>query len=146
MVNQLATVIRVRAKYPTPLGGGHAQCLVDLAIATGAKLLRKDAGSHVTLPNGVNVSQDILIFAGYGIDVLSDAEGAAIPTWQEKGPIPGEYIDVGGFGDDDDGDEPGDGSDGTADLDTIRSKVAALELRVVRLEGRRFGLVVQPLE
>lgn len=94
--NQLAVIQRVRAKYPTPLGASHGAFLIEAAQQTGGKLLRKEAGTNVLLPSGVRVSQDILVFGGEGIDILSDGEGAAIPAWQEKGPIPGEYIDVGG--------------------------------------------------
>lgn len=97
MTNQLSTIQRVRAKYPTPLGAQHPTFLIEAAQATGAKLLRKDAGTHVTLPNGINVSQDILMFLDQGVDILSDGEGTAIPTWQEKGTIAGEYIDVSGL-------------------------------------------------
>lgn len=131
--NQLGTVQRIRAKYPTPLGAQHAALLIELARGTGAKLLRKDAGSNIQLPSGVRVSQDILIFDGFGIDVLSDAEGAAIPTWQEKGPIAGEYVDV---GTDEPAPQPVPG-----DLD---ARVAALEQRVGDLEARRYRLVLEP--
>lgn len=93
--NQLPLVASIRGKYPTPLGPQHPFFLIEAAQATGAKLLRKDGGTHVTLPTGVSVSQDILMFGDQGIDILSDGEGAAIPSWQEKGTIPGEYIDVG---------------------------------------------------
>jgi hypothetical protein len=100
MSNQLSTVIALRSHYPTPLGAQHPTFLIAVAKATGAKLLRKDAGSHITLPNGVNVSQDILMFGDQGVDILRDAEGVAGPTWQEKGQILGEYIDVSGLGGD----------------------------------------------
>lgn len=93
--NQLSVIQHIRPKYPTPLGTQHPFFLIEVAQATGARLLRKDGGTHVTLPTGVNVSQDILMFGDQGIDILSDGEGAAIPSWQEKGTIPGEYIDVG---------------------------------------------------
>lgn len=94
--NKLYLVQTVRTTYPTPLGDRHGQFLIDVARATGAKLLRKDAGSHVTLPDGRNVSQDILVFSNGQecFDILSDAEGAASPAWQEKGAIAGEYYDV----------------------------------------------------
>lgn len=92
--NLLVGVQRIRVRYPTPLGVLHPLFLIEVAQATGAKLLRKDGGTHVTLPTGVNVSQDILMFGDQGIDILSDGEGAAVPTWQEKGQILGEYIDV----------------------------------------------------
>ena len=94
--NQLSAVQSVRARYPTPLGAQHPAFLIDVAKTTGAKLLRKDSGTHITLPTGVNVSQDILMFGDQGIDILGDAEGAATPAWTEKGTIPGEYIDVSG--------------------------------------------------
>lgn len=96
--DQSAVLRPIRAKYPTPLGTQHAAFLVEAAKATGAKLLRKDAGTNVVLPSGVAVSQDILVFSNGAecFDILSDAEGAAIVTWQPKGQIAGEYVDVGG--------------------------------------------------
>ena len=132
MVNQLGVVVAFRAKYPTPLGDRHAAFLVEVARATRALLLRKESGAHVRLPNGVGVAQDILIFDAEGVDILRDAEGAAEPTWQEKGPIFGEYVDV-GEPDDEPDDEPGD----------LASKVAALERRVHRLETGSYRLVVE---
>jgi len=132
-VNQLGTVQRIRAGYPTPLGARHAEFLIEVARATRAKLLRKDAGSNVQLPSGDHVSQDVLIFDGFGIDALSDAEGAAIPTWQEKGPIPGDYIDV---GDATPAPAPPPGDPG--------DRLGALEARVAALETRRLRLVVEP--
>jgi hypothetical protein len=128
--NQIGTVARIRSKYPTPLGAQHAAFLIEAARATGAKLLRKDAGSNIQLPSGDRVSSDFLIFDGFGIDILQDSEGAANPTWQEKGPTPGDYVDVGnaapapapGPGDPDD-------------------RVAALERRVQRLESGSYRLV-----
>lgn len=98
--NQLSTVQSIRAKYPTPLGAQHGAFLVEVGAATGGALLRKDAGTNVLLPPpySVLVSQDILGF-GNGAecyDILQDGEGAAIPTWSEKGPIPGVYVTVSG--------------------------------------------------
>lgn len=133
--NQLGVVQSIRSRYPTPLGAQHPAFLIELARATKAKLLRKEAGSNIALPSGVHVSQDILIFDGFGFDVLSDAEGAAIATWQEKGPIPGEYIDVS-----EPGQEPG------PDPGDLPARVAALEQRVGDLEGRKYRLVVEAIE
>jgi len=133
--NQLGTVQQIRAGFPIPLGARHPEFLITVARATRAKLLRKDAGSNVQLPSGDHVSQDILIFDGFGIDILSDAEGVAMPTWQEKGPIPGDYIDV--------GDATPTPVPVPSDLD---GRVAALEQRVGALEGRRFNIVLEPAE
>lgn len=99
VANQQVTVAALRQKYPTPLGQQHAAFLIELARTVGAKLLRKDTGSHVLLPQGIYVSQDILVFDNGRecYDVLSDAEGLAIPSWQPKGSIAGQYVDVGTF-------------------------------------------------
>lgn len=92
-------VARVRAQYPTPLGLSHAACLIDIATAlgNGAGLLRKDGGTHIVLPDGTNVSQDIVMYPdGRIFDVLGDAEGEARPTWQDKGTLdPARYYRVG---------------------------------------------------
>lgn len=76
----------VRVKYPTPLGAEHGACLIAIAQALGggAGLLLKDYGTHVTLPNGVKVSQDIICYPnGRIFDCLADGEGAAVPAWSE---------------------------------------------------------------
>lgn len=138
--NQLSTVQAVRANYPTPLGAQHGAFLIEVARATGGKLLRKDAGSHVTLPSGQNVSQDILVFSNGQecFDILSDAEGAAVPSWQDKGVIPGEYIDVS------DQPTPNPNPDPNPDPqppDTeLVKRVESLERRLQRLENA--GLLV----
>jgi hypothetical protein len=83
--NQLGVVQRVRAKYPTPLGAQHGTFLIEVAQMTGGKLFRKDGGDHTTLPNGINVSLDILIIDSvsppWWVDILGDAEVAAVPAW-----------------------------------------------------------------
>lgn len=84
----LATIQTIRAKYPTPLGATHGRFLVELALALGMDLLRKSYGTHVVLPDGTGVSQDVLLDpARIGYDVLSDGEGAARPVW--SGPVEG---------------------------------------------------------
>jgi hypothetical protein len=140
VANQLATVERVRAKYPTPLGAQHPAFLIELAKATGAKLLRKDNGTHVTLPNGVNVSQDILGF-GDGAecyDVLGDGENAATPGWGAKGAIAGEWIDVSGFG------VPTTGTT-VPTSGTPASPGAALDAHIAALTARIAALEARPL-
>lgn len=97
-VSDLSDVLRsIRVRYPTPLGDRHPAFLVEAARATGAKLLRKESGSHVTLPTGVGVSTDILVFSNGAecFDVLRDSEGAGEVVWQARGAIAGEYVDVG---------------------------------------------------
>ena len=132
VLNQEATVRRVRAKYPTPLGTEHWKFLVEVAQATGTKLLRKEAGTNVFVPPlNLRVSQDILMFGDQGVDILGDGEGAATPSWNEKGTIAGEYVDVTGI--------KLDGS-GTVTPPpppppTDDSRVRALELKVAVLEA-----------
>jgi hypothetical protein len=129
----------VRAKYPTPLGAQHPLFLIEVCHATGAKLLQKDAGSHVTLPNGLNVSQDILMFLDQGVDILSDAEGAATASWQEKGTIAGNYIDVSGLsvpgGPPTPAPVPVPAPAPTVDLGPLLELIAKLDQRVARLEA-----------
>lgn len=91
--NREDVVRSIRAKYPTPLGDQADEFLSEVARATGAKLLRKDAGNHIVLHNGTPVSADILMFGDQGVDVLGDSEGAATPGWMEKGSIPGTYVE-----------------------------------------------------
>jgi hypothetical protein len=137
MSNQLSTVIAVRSHYPTPLGAQHPAFLIAVAKATGAKLLRKDAGSHVTLPNGVNVSQDVLMFGDQGVDILSDAEGAAVASWQEKGQILGEYVDVSALGSEPPPTPP---PPSPLDLTDILRRLDALEKRQPLIDGVKIAL------
>ena len=88
IADQTGVVAQVRAGFPTPLGAQHGACLVQIAMAIkqGAGLLKKDAGTFVTLPDGTRVAQDIICFPdGQHFDVLIDAEGAAQPAFQDKG-------------------------------------------------------------
>lgn len=88
--DQSSVVAAVRAKYPTPLGFTHSACLLEIAaaIGQGAGLLRKDAGSNILLPDGVRVSQDVIVFPnGEGYDCLGSGETLATPQW--SGPIEG---------------------------------------------------------
>lgn len=101
MPNQLETVQRVRAKYPTPLGTRHWEFLVELAQATGAQLYRKEAGDNVLIPPlGKRVSMDVIGRGTLGdvwVDVLGDAEGSAVPAWDAHPNAAGEYVDVSGI-------------------------------------------------
>lgn len=88
IADQAGVVAQVRAGFPTPLGDQHGTCLIQIATAIkqGAGLLKKDAGTFVTLPDGTRVAQDIICFSdGQHFDVLVDAEGTARPSWQDKG-------------------------------------------------------------
>ena len=97
--DQTQTITRIRAAYPTPLGAQHASFLIEVAKALGVFLFRKESGTRVTLPNGVSVSQDIIVYPDReGFDILSDGEGAAKPTWGPKGQMVGELVDVSGIG------------------------------------------------
>ena len=123
-----AEIIRIRAHFPTPLGAYHPDFLIAVARATGAKLLRKEHGTKIVLPSGVSVSQDILVFneGADCYDILSDAEGAARPSWQPKGAIAGEYVDVSAAPPpaDDEPDEP------PADEDDLRVVLARIEAKL----------------
>ena len=99
IADQTGVVAQVRAGFPTPLGAQHGTCLIQIALAIkqGAGLLKKDAGSFVTLPDGTRVAQDIICFPdGQHFDVLVDAENAALPSFQDKGFIdPTRFHQVG---------------------------------------------------
>lgn len=96
--SQLATIESIRAKYPTPLGPTHPAFLIEVASTLGVLLFKKDSGTHVTLPNGTNVSQDIVVYPDdhEGFDILNDGEGAANPSWSSKGTMTGEFVSVAG--------------------------------------------------
>jgi hypothetical protein len=98
MPSHLAEVQSIRSKYPTPLGATHAAFLIEVAKTLGAKLFKKPGGSNVLLPNGIPVSMDIIILNGQWIDILSDSEGAANPTWDAHDNATGEFVDVSGLG------------------------------------------------
>jgi len=99
--NLLSTVQQIRAKYPTPLGARHWEFLVELAQAVGAQLFRKEAGDNVLIPPlGKHVSLDVIGRGTLGdvwVDVLGDAEGAAVPAWDAHPNASGEYVDVSGI-------------------------------------------------
>jgi hypothetical protein len=85
----LQIVQQTRAKYPTPLGSSHPHFLLDLITALGPAygLLRKDGGTHIVLPDGTRVSQDVVTDrAGIQTDCLADGEGAATPVWSAVDP------------------------------------------------------------
>lgn len=94
--SQLGAIESIRTKYPTPLGLTHPAFLIEVAQTLGVLLFKKDSGTHVTLPNGANVSQDIIVYADdhEGFDILNDGEGAAKATWSSKGTMTGEFVSV----------------------------------------------------
>lgn len=77
-----AIVTAVRVKYPTPLGSTHPAFLLEVAAALRKGLLKKNTGTFITLPDGTNVSQDVVMdTTGNAWDILQDGEGVARPTW-----------------------------------------------------------------
>jgi hypothetical protein len=81
---QLDVVQRIRREYPTPLGATHGKFLVEVACQTNKGLLRKDGGTHITLADGTNVAQDIVMDRdGVHYDILGDGENLAIPAWNQ---------------------------------------------------------------
>lgn len=98
--NQKSIVEEVRKKYPTPLGDQHGWFLIEVAQRTGGKLFRKDGGDHTTLPDGTNVSLDIVIIetpqGPWWVDVLGDAENTAKPDWaiHPNAEQPEKFLDV----------------------------------------------------
>lgn len=84
----LSVVQSIRAKYPTPLGSKHAAFLLETAGTLHLGLLRKSTGTVITLPDGVTVSQDIVMASDGRIwDILQDGEGAAVPTFNQGEPV-----------------------------------------------------------
>jgi hypothetical protein len=136
--NRIADVAQIRADYPTPLAHKHAAFLIDVAQHLKGKLFRKDGGAHVTLPNGVNVSMDILILpqqrdsnGGLGdwwIDILGDAENTAVAIWDAHPNAGGEFVDVSGL----------DTGGGTV---VIPPTPSGLEARVKTLESACFKII-----
>lgn len=99
----LAVVRQIRSKYPTPLGGRHAEFLVELARTLNHGLLLKPSGTRIRLPKpwDVDVAQDIICIldartgTATHYDVLEDGEGEARPGWSLVGPIdPKRYLSV----------------------------------------------------
>jgi hypothetical protein len=90
-------VASIRSKYSTPLGAQHGAFLVEVATALKKGLVDKPNGSHIQLSSGQFVSQDVVMDrSGAAWDILSDAEGAASPTFNPIDPIdPSRYVDVG---------------------------------------------------
>lgn len=100
-MNHLATVQRIRATYPTPLGARHWEFLVEVCQATGARLFRKDGGDHCWVPP-LNrfVSLDVIGRGALGdvwVDILGDAEGLAVAAWDAHQGAGGEFLDVSGI-------------------------------------------------
>jgi hypothetical protein len=101
VMDYLAIITRVRAKYPTPLGARHWEFLVDVAQQTVTQLYRKEDDNSVKIPAlGVRVSLDIIGRGTLGnqwADILANSEGTADPVFQLKDtPALGEYVDVSG--------------------------------------------------
>ena len=99
--SQLQTVKTIRAKYPTPLGARHWEFLVEVAQATGAQLFEKLSGDKVFVPAlNTSVSMDVIGRGALGdvwVDILGDAEGAAVPSWDAHAGAAGKYLDVSGI-------------------------------------------------
>lgn len=85
----LGIIRGVRKKYPTPLAEKHAEFLLETAAACQAGLLIKPTGTHIVLPDGTPVAQDIIMDGDRDIhyDILSDGEGAADPVFNSDGPM-----------------------------------------------------------
>lgn len=138
----LSIVQRVRAKYPTPLGARHWEFLVDVAQQTGTLLFHKDGGTHIFVPPlGKNVSQDIVgrgVLGDVWVDILGDAEGQAIPTWDAHPNAGGEYLDVSGI------ELPGNPPPPPPPVDPpppdVNARLTALEGAVLRIRTALHGV------
>lgn len=87
--NVYDTLVRLRPKYPTPMGDNGAKLLNEVAWIhrdEGYGLHRKPGGSNCPqTTTGARCSCDILRTRDSWYDVLGDAEGVATPTQGEKG-------------------------------------------------------------
>lgn len=88
----LPTLHAIRAAYPTPMAAEQIGELLTrtAASAPGWGLLKKDTGARCPTPMGVTVACDYLVWmpTGQGYDVLLDAEGQGIPTWNRGDVFP----------------------------------------------------------
>jgi len=92
----------VRSKFRTPIMvegqyDDRPQLLIGCceAVGYGAGLLRKNSGTHATLPDGTNVSQDWMEFPNKtALDFITDGENTAGVGWGEAKPSQGERVDV----------------------------------------------------
>ena len=88
----LSAVQAERARYPTPMTPTQLGELLNMVAwthrAEGWGLLAKPAGTTCPV-HGRSIACDILVHAPSAThwDVLSDAEGAAVPTFNPVGPI-----------------------------------------------------------
>jgi hypothetical protein len=96
-----AVLVRLRPKYPTPLGKASAYLLREAALefGRGAGLYKKTSGN-----NAHGFSMDILVFPDAGkfrtFDVLIDAENKGTPTFRATEPTgvidnPSKYVPAG---------------------------------------------------
>lgn len=96
---QQSVVEKYRGQYPTPMGADNTlKLLKQVAAETHFGIYRKTTGSNC---NGY--SCDIVCFGGTeGVDILSDSEGAARPTWNAVHDLDGskceKVVDDGGGG------------------------------------------------
>jgi hypothetical protein len=161
-------VERVRSKYDTPLGSQHAAFLAELISVLLAEtnikfgLLRKSGGTHIVMPSGAKVSQDV-IAAHMGkelwtYDVLGHGETKATPAWNRTKPT-GIERDLGRFyaptaadrpslPPPTDGDGDGDSNQGGNQdawvlagqlLSGLKKRLAELEARILELEQKGPG-------
>lgn len=64
-------------------------------VGHGAGLLKKDGGTHTTLPDGTNVSQDWMEFDnGAALDFIADGEDTARIQWSAAKESQGPRVDV----------------------------------------------------
>jgi hypothetical protein len=83
---------RAKVTAAPPIGTREAfEITKRVALRVGGQVLIKTGGNNV---DGFAV--DIVCLGGHIFDVLGDSEGAAIPTWDDKGVAPGPCAPVPG--------------------------------------------------
>jgi hypothetical protein len=83
---------RAKVTAAPPIGTVQAfEVTKRVALRVGGQVLVKTGGNNV---DGFAV--DIVCLGGHIFDILGDSEGAAIPTWDDKGVAPGPCAPVPG--------------------------------------------------
>lgn len=86
------TLEALRPQYPTPMSTSQIGELLNRVAyqhrADGWALLRSTSGTTCRTPANVQVDCDVLVNVPsvWHFDVLIDALGSGIPSWQDKGP------------------------------------------------------------
>lgn len=131
---QVGVVQKYRSQYPTPMGAENTlKMLKQVAAETKHGIYKKTSGN-----NCGGYSCDIICFGGAeGVDVLSDSEGAANPTWNPVHDLNGancEMVDPGGGG--------GGGGGDTSNAATVEAQQVQIGLLLQIITKQQEQIVV----